>query len=67
MGRFDRLQSQVERLEARVRSYEVGGDSSNVWATEETPASPEIEDELQKLKNKLAPKLPSEAKTDTEV
>jgi phage shock protein A len=67
MGRFDRLQSQVERLEARVRSYEVGGDSSNVWATEEIPSNPEIEDELQKLKNRLAPKLPSETKAESDV
>lgn len=55
MGRFERLQSQVERLEARVRSYEVGGDSTNVWASEETPASPEIEDELNRLKSRIAP------------
>ena len=50
MGRFDRLQSQVERLEARVRSYEVGGEASNVWAAEEMPADPEIEAELEQLK-----------------
>ena len=56
MGRFDRLQSQVERLEARVRSYEVGGDAVNVWAAEETPANPEIEAELQRLKDRVAPK-----------
>ena len=55
MGRFERLQSQVERLEARVRSYEVGGESPNVWASEDTPASPEIEDELKRLKNRIAP------------
>ena len=55
MGRFDRLQSQVERLEARVRSYEVGGDAVNVWAAEETPPNPEIEAELQRLKNRVAP------------
>jgi phage shock protein A len=55
MGRFERLQSQVERLEARVRSYEVGGDSTNVWASEDTPASPEIEDELNRLKSRIAP------------
>jgi phage shock protein A len=67
MGRFDRLQSQVDRLEARVRSYEVGGESTNVWAAEETPSNPEIEAELQQLKNKVAPKLPKESKADTEV
>jgi phage shock protein A len=58
MGRFDRLQSQVDRLEARVRSYEVGGDSTNVWAEEEAPGTPEIEAELQKLKNRIAPVAP---------
>jgi phage shock protein A len=67
MGRFDRLQSQVEKLEARVRSYEVGGEGVNAWASQETPSDPAIEDELQKLKNRIAPKLPSEAKADTDV
>lgn len=69
MGRFERLQSQVERLEARVRSYEVGGESTNVWANEETPASPEIEDELNRLKNRLAPaaeKAPVKAEPEQE-
>jgi phage shock protein A len=55
MNRFDRLQSQVERLEARVRSYEVGGEVSNVWAAEEMPADPEIEAELEQLKKRIAP------------
>ena len=55
MGRFDRLQSQVERLEARVRSYEVGGEATNVWAAEEMPADPEIEAELEQLKKRIAP------------
>ena len=58
MGRFDRLQSQVERLEARVRSYEVGGEASNAWVADDTPADPAIEDELQNLKNRLAPTAP---------
>ncbi len=72
MGRFDRLQSQVERLEARVRSYEIGGEATNAWVAEETPTDPAIEDELQKLKKRLAPAAPTapevavETKTDTE-
>ena len=66
MGRFDRLQSQVERLEARVRSYEVGGEVGNTWAADETPADPAIEDELQKLKNRIKPKVAIETKTDSE-
>ena len=67
MGRFDRLQSQVERLEARVRSYEVGGDAVNPWVADETPGDPAIEDELQKLKNRIAPQVPAvEVKADTD-
>ena len=64
MGRFDRLQSQVERLEARVRSYEVGGETSNVWAKEEIASDPVIEAELQQLKNRIAPKKPAEVDTE---
>ena len=64
MGRFDRLQSQVERLEARVRSYEVGGEASNVWAAEEMPADPEIEAELEQLKKRIAPEAPAETSTE---
>ena len=65
MGRFDRLQSQVERLEARVRSYEVGGEASNVWAAEEMPADPEIEAELEQLKKRIAPEAPAETSSET--
>ncbi len=70
MGRFDRLQSQVERLEARVRSYEVGGEGVNAWVAEETPGDPAIEAELQQLKDRIAPKkaIQSDAEvTDTKV
>jgi phage shock protein A len=67
MGRFDRLQSQVERLEARVRSYEVGGDAVNAWVAEETAGDPAIEEELQKLKNRIAPEVPKvEAQADSD-
>lgn len=55
MGRFERLQSQVERLEARVRSYEVGGDMVNAWDNGEMPADPSIDAELAALKKRLAP------------
>lgn len=55
MNRFDRLQSQVERLEARVRSYEFGGEAVNAWEALETPADPGIEAELEKLKKRIAP------------
>jgi len=64
MGRFDRLQSQVERLEARVRSYEVGGVTENVWAAEDTPSDPEIEAELQQLKKRIAPAPKAQADTE---
>jgi len=56
LGRFDRLQTQVENLEARVRSYEVGGAAPAVWGSSslETAADPAIENELQRLKQRLA-------------
>jgi len=61
MNRFDRLQSQVERLEARVRSYEFGGEASNAWEALDTPADPSIEAELEKLKKRIAPEAAPEA------
>lgn len=69
MGRFDRLQSQVDRLEARVRSYEVGGEAMNAWVAEETPTDPVIEEELRKLKDRIAPvakKVSAQTEPDTE-
>lgn len=59
MGRFERLQSQVERLEARVRSYEVGGDMVNAWNDGDMPADPSIDAELDALKRRLAPQAES--------
>ena len=64
MGRFDRLQSQVERLEARVRSYEVGGVTSNAWAADEMPTDPSIEAELEQLKKRIAPEPVTQADTE---
>ena len=65
MDRFDRLQSQVENLEARGRSYEVGGSSPSVWTAGETePADPEIEEELAQLKARVA--RPEEAEAPVE-
>lgn len=54
MDRFERLQAQVDNLEARVRSYEVGGPSPAVW-DERNPdqTDPEIEAELERLKQRL--------------
>ena len=56
-----------------MRSYEVGGEVGNAWAAEETPADPAIEDELQKLKDRIAPPTPevavettTETKADTQ-
>ena len=55
MGRFDHLQAQVDNLEARVRSYEVGGTVTSVWSE---PASesrdPVVEEELDQLKKRIA-------------
>lgn len=67
MGRFDRLQSQVERLEARVRSYEVGGVSPPVWDVETQINDPLIEAELELLKAKVSgTNLPQLAASDAE-
>lgn len=56
MGRFDRLQTQVENLESRVRSYEVGGPTPPVWGSPALQAAtdPAVENELQRLKQRLA-------------
>lgn len=53
MGRFDRLQRQVERLEARVRSYEVGDVAPSPWAADSEPGDPAIEAELEALKARV--------------
>jgi phage shock protein A len=55
MNRFERLQLQVERLEARVNSYEIGGAAVNAWAEGEMPKDPSVEAELEQLKKRLAP------------
>jgi phage shock protein A len=55
MQRFDHLQAQVENLEARVQSYDVGGAAASVWQeTKAAQADPAIEAELEQLKNRLA-------------
>ena len=55
MSRFDHLQAQVENLEARVRSYEVGGPTIEVWnTTPETVKDPAVEQELEKLKQRIS-------------
>ena len=55
MGRFDHLQAQVENLEARVRSYEVGGPTVQVWnSAAETAKNPAVELELEKLKQRIS-------------
>jgi phage shock protein A len=52
-GRFDRLQTQVESLEARVRSYEVGASAPAVWESELAAADPAVEEELLQMKQRL--------------
>ncbi len=54
MGRFDRLQSQVERLEARVRSYDFGRSESPVRQDTAAPPDPAIEAELEQMKRRIA-------------
>lgn len=53
LNRFDRLQAQVDSLEARVRSYEVGGEAPAAWQSD-VPADPEIEAELEEIKRRLS-------------
>ena len=53
LGRFDRLQTQVENLEARVRSYEVGGSAPRVWDNGHEATDPAVEAELEKLKQSI--------------
>jgi phage shock protein A len=67
MGRFDRLQSQVELLEARVRSYEVGGTSPASWEAELQTNDPAIEEELEALKAKTAGNVPEAEVSEAEV
>ncbi len=65
MGRFDRLQAQVDNLEARVRSYEVGGAVASSWAdTQADVHDPAIEQELDRLKKRIAEPRP-EASAET--
>ena len=70
MSRFDRLETQVENLEARVRSYEVGGQAPSVWGPSFDP-DPVVEEELAALKARLgkqtpaAEEKPAEAKEET--
>ena len=55
MNRFDHLQAQVDNLEARVRSYEVGGTVANAWnEAASEPADPAIEEELARMKARVA-------------
>jgi phage shock protein A len=55
MGRFDRLQAQVDNLEARVRSYEVGGTVASSWSESNADLrDPVIEEELDQLKKRVA-------------
>ncbi|MEE8496743.1 MAG: PspA/IM30 family protein [Xanthomonadales bacterium] len=55
MGRFDHLQAQVENLEARVRSYEVGGPTLRIWNTAaEALKDPIVEEELEQLKQRIS-------------
>jgi phage shock protein A len=57
MERFDHLQNQVDNLEARVRSYEVGGTAASAWnEVAAEAADPAIEAELQKMKDRLSGK-----------
>jgi phage shock protein A len=56
MERFDHLQNQVDNLEARVRSYEVGGSAVSAWTSADELRDPAIESELERMKQRLAGK-----------
>jgi phage shock protein A len=65
MDRFDHLQSQVDNLEARVRSYEVGGSAASTWnEAASEPVDPAIEDELKAMKERLAGKQEAAVKSE---
>lgn len=65
MERFDHLQAQVDNLEARVRSYDVGGPDVAIWKdNRDEQADPAIEAELERLKQRLAQNHPSETHTE---
>jgi len=66
MERFDHLQAQVDNLEARVRSYDVGGPAASVWKEPGSgKADPAIEAELEQIKQRLAPARPAETPQTT--
>lgn len=67
MGRFDHLQAQVDNLEARVQSYEVGGTAPSPWSeTVSETRDPAVEQELERLKNRIAgSSIPAIAETTT--
>jgi phage shock protein A len=66
MERFDHLQAQVDNLEARVRSYDVGGPAATVWKEPGSgSADPAIEAELEQIKQRLAPAKPAETPQTT--
>jgi len=67
MGRFDHLQAQVDNLEARVRSYEVGGTVASPWeGAASAPTDPAIEKELERLKKRIATPPAAVAESTTE-
>ena len=66
MGRFDHLQAQVDNLEARVRSYEVGGTVASVWSVPAAETvNPAVEKELERLKKRIAGSSAAPASADT--
>ena len=65
MARFDHLQTQVDNLEARVRSYEVGGAAVSAWTAESAPADPAIEEELKRMKDRLSPKPTADQRAES--
>ena len=65
MERFDHLQNQVDNLEARVRSYEVGGSAVSAWTSADEVRDPAIESELEQMKERLARKPAAKQHAET--
>jgi len=60
LGRFDHLESQVESLEARVRSYDYMPESGTSWQSLEGTDNTAIEAELEALKTRVGAAVDAE-------
>jgi phage shock protein A len=54
MGRFERLESQMDHLEARVESYDIGRSGNWQQGIDELETDEKVEAELAELKNRMS-------------